>query len=61
MNYKKHRESEIEVVIFCLVWFLLKKNNQIEFFLKEPKQVQTDRFWLGLVFLGKNPVQTGLA
>ena len=48
MNYKKHRE--IEVVIFCLVWFLSKKNNQIEFFLKEPKQVQSDRFWLGLVF-----------
>jgi len=45
--------------LFGLVF--IKKNNQIEFFLKEPKQVQTDRFWLGLVFLGKNPVQTGLA
>jgi hypothetical protein len=34
--------------LFGLVF--IKKNNQIEFFLKEPKQVQSDRFWLGLVF-----------
>ena len=38
------------VIIFCLVWFLLKKNNQIEiFFFKkitetELKPGQTDQF-----------------
>jgi hypothetical protein len=42
--------------LFGLIF--IKKNNQIEFFLK-PKQVQTDRFWFG--FLGQKPVQTGLA
>jgi hypothetical protein len=48
MNYKKHREIEVVIFLFGLVF--IKKNNQIEFFLKEPKQVQSDRFWLGLVF-----------
>jgi hypothetical protein len=51
------------VIIFGSVWFLSKKNNQIEFFLykkteTEPKPIQTDRFRFG--FLGQKPVQTGL-
>jgi len=36
-----------------------KKNNQIDFFLKKPKPVQTDWFRFG--FLGQKPVQIGLA
>jgi len=41
------------VVIFCSVWFLLKKNYQIEIFLKKkPKPVQTDRFRFGLIQFG---------
>jgi len=32
MNYKEHRESEIEVVIFGSVWFLLKKIIKLNFF-----------------------------
>jgi hypothetical protein len=46
--------------------FFIKKNNQINFFLKktetEPKSFQTDRFRFSSFrfgFLGKNPVQTG--
>ena len=45
----------------------IKKNNQTEilFFEKktetEPKPSQTDRFRFGLGFIGKKPVQTGLA
>jgi hypothetical protein len=34
-------------------------NNYVEFFLKktetEPKPVQTDRFWFGLIFLEQKP------
>jgi hypothetical protein len=37
----------------------IKKSNQIEFFLKKPKPVQTDQFLFG--FLGQKPVRTGLA
>jgi hypothetical protein len=32
---------------FCSVWFLLKKNNETDFFLKKTKPVQTDKFWFG--------------
>jgi len=42
----------------------IKKSNQTEIFFlkKKPKPVQTDRFRFGSVqFLGKKPVQTGLA
>ena len=42
------------VIIFCLVRFLSKKNNQIEFFFKKkPKPDQTDRFHFGSVFRAK--------
>jgi hypothetical protein len=41
------------VIIFGLIRFLLKKNNQTEFFLKKPKPVQTDRFRFGSIFLTK--------
>ena len=46
---------------------LIKKNNQTEIFFferkteTEPKLDQTDRFQFGSIFLGKKPVQTGLA
>jgi len=54
------------VIIFGSVRFLSKKNNQTDFFFEkktetEPKPGQTDRFRFGSVFLGKKPVQTGLA
>ena len=44
----------------------IKKNNQTEYFFFEKKETelkpgQTDRFRFGSVFLGKKPVQTGLA
>jgi len=38
------------VIIFASIWFLSKKNNQTEDFLKKSKPVQTDRFRFGLVF-----------
>jgi hypothetical protein len=49
------------VIICGLVWFLLKKNNQIKIKKKnkktetepEPKLVQTDRFQFGLFFRTK--------
>ena len=46
------------MIIFCLVWFLLKKIIKLVFFFKNPKLVQTDRFWFG--YFGKKPAQTGL-
>jgi hypothetical protein len=53
----------VEVIIFGSVRFLSKKVTKPKFFLKktetEPKPGQTDRFRFG--FLGKKPVQTGLA
>jgi hypothetical protein len=44
----------------------IKKSNQTEFFFLKKKETelkpgQTDRFRFGSVFLGKKPVQTGLA
>jgi hypothetical protein len=47
------------VIIFDLVWFLLKKIIKLNFFLKKSKPVQTDQFWFS--FLGQKPVQIGLA
>jgi len=51
------------VIIFGSVWFLSKKYNQTEFFLKktgiEQKPVETDRFRFG--FLRQKPIQIGLA
>jgi hypothetical protein len=41
-----------------LVWFLLKKNNQIEF--KKKTETSSNRPVL-VRFLGQKPVQTGLA
>ena len=58
------------VIIFDSVQFLLKKNNQIEFFVlkkktkTELKPVQTDRIRFGLVFQDKNqfkPVWLGFS
>jgi hypothetical protein len=51
----------LEVIIFCSVWFLLKKIIKLNFFKKKPKSGQTDWFRFYLVFLGPKPVQTGLA
>jgi hypothetical protein len=48
----------VAVIIFCSVWFLLKKIIKSIFF-KKPKPVQTDQFRFS--FLGQKPVQTGLA
>jgi hypothetical protein len=55
------------VIIFGSVRFLLKKVTKPKFFFfgkkteTEPKPGQTDRFRFDSVFLGKKPVQTGLA
>jgi hypothetical protein len=51
------------VIIFGSVRFLLKTSNQTEKnnLKKKPKPGQTDRFRFGLDFLGRKPVQTGLA
>jgi hypothetical protein len=52
--------SELRVIIFGSVRFLSKKVTKPKFFfLKKSKPGQTDRFRFG--FLGKKPVQTGLA
>ena len=51
---------KVEVIIFGSVWFLSKKVIKPKFFFeKKPKPSQTNRFRFG--FLGKKPVQTGLA
>jgi hypothetical protein len=58
------RCSRVEMIIFGLVQFLLKKSNQTDFFFKNPKP-NRNRFkptgfgsvWFS--FLGKKPIQTG--
>jgi hypothetical protein len=49
------------VIIFGSVRFLSKKITKPKFVLKKPKPGQTNWFQFGSVFLGKKPVQTGLA
>jgi len=53
--------KELGVIIFGLVWFLLKKVIKSKFFFlkKKPKPGQTDRFRFG--FFREKPVQTDLA
>jgi len=52
--FSKIHSSQFKVIIFSLIWFLLKKNNKIKFFYikKKPKPVQTD--WFRFCFLDKN-------
>ena len=47
------------MIIFNLVF--IKKIIKLNFFLKKPKLVQTDRFRFGSGFLRQKPVQPGLA
>jgi hypothetical protein len=54
--------KRIGVIIFCLVWFLLKKIIKFNFFLFKKTKTGSNRpVSVRFGFLGQKPVQTGLA